>query len=120
MSGVLAPTRQQMDELRGTAWATSRLLDVTFTESCWARLSDTITTAMEAKPPQGDDAAIGADPQQLERLAHARIIRLMLLMYEQALQQPPDHTGHLQLTELCLIVALTRKLCLWPFWLEGC
>jgi hypothetical protein len=115
----------ELQQYLGTAWATARLLGATFAENCWGNLTDSLRNGIQNTPSSNDPTGSNASPVERVALVHARIARLVTMMYEEALKAGPPMTLAPQqqivvLHEFTLSNVLDFKLCLWPFWDKGC
>jgi hypothetical protein len=120
------PFDTELQQYLGTAWGTARLLGATFSPECWADLAGTIRRDVAIPPPPTDTVAASLNAEQRVALAHSRVMRLVNLMFEEAISQQasPSQPGtpvRVELHEWTLTAALLRlKICLWPFWTSGC
>jgi len=121
------PSQDDLERYLGTAWATARLLGATFAPACWQNLRASILASVTNPPPIGDAVAVAATASERNALGHARVMRLVALMYESAIAGAssgsvlaPAGEEVVVLHEWTLAKALQFKLCLWPFWVSGC
>lgn len=115
---VLSET--ELQQYLGTAWSTARLLGATFSPECWIDLAANLRASLTSTPPKGDGLASATVPQERSAIVHARLVRLVELMFEEAVRQTPPGGAVVVLEQWTLQNTLKLKLCLWPFWLTGC
>lgn len=118
---VLSFSVSDLQQLQATAWSTARLLGASFTKQCWDQLSQTIRDSLTNPPPPKDVVVNTKQSSEAHLLiAHARVVHLVQLMFESAVPDFPESDHLILLNESTLHTALKIKLCLWPFWLDGC